>query len=188
MSHGRLIKDIARFHSPPDYFWIIDADELYDVATIPSILQYLTIKNPRGMRVTGYNYLRTWNRRVPREVIDFTHFGFIKPGLLFEQRRVISWNESRLAKGFRILGLPDWSARIYGFINCPESVGVFHHACWMGDNERIASKFRKSSHKESEGWKADSVDEIQYVFVPTDELPMNIQRAQWPKNFFDEQS
>jgi hypothetical protein len=186
MSHGRPMEEIERFHSPPDYFWIIDADEIYDVGTIPSILHYLKDKDPRGMRITGYNYLRTWNRRVPRSVIDFTHFGFIKPGLLFEQRRVISWNESRLAKGLKILHLPDWSARVYGFVTCPESVGIFHHACWLGDNKRIADKFGKSSHKESQKWKADSVDAIQSVFVPTKDLPMNIQLAKWPKYFFDE--
>jgi hypothetical protein len=187
MSHGRAMADIRKFHNPPDYFWIIDADELYDVNTIPLILEYLKRKRPRGMRVTGYNYIRTWNRRVPREVIDFTHFGFIKPGILFEQRRVISWNESRLAKGLKMLSLPDLSARFYGFITCPESIGVFHHACWLGNNERIAGKFVKSSHQESRDWKVDSVDAIHSVFVHTTALPVNIQQAQWPQHFFDEQ-
>ena len=69
-SHGRSLKDISNFHSEPDYFWIIDADEIYDVDTIPSIIDYLYKKKPRGMRVTGYNYLRTWNRKVPRTIVD----------------------------------------------------------------------------------------------------------------------
>jgi len=186
LSHGRSTEDIAAFHEPPDYFWILDADEMYDIKTIPVILEYLASKNPRGMRVTGYNYLRTWNRRVPREVIDFTHFGFIKPGVTFEQRRVVSWNESRLRKGMKMIGLPDWSARLYGFIQCPESIGVFHHGCWLGDDLRIRNKFDKSSHMESKQWKENSVDDILSVFVSASELPENIQKAQWPKNFFDE--
>jgi len=45
LSHGRLMSDIANFHNPPDYFWVIDADELYDVATIPQIINYLHAKN-----------------------------------------------------------------------------------------------------------------------------------------------
>jgi len=185
MSHGRSKEDIAAFHRPPDYFWIIDADELYDVETIPAIISYLKQKKPRGMRITGYNYLRTWNRRVPRSVIDFTHFGFIKPGVLFEQRRMVNWNESRLKKLLGILHLPDWSAKAFGFIVCPEATGVFHHACWLGNDERIRQKFGKSSHQESKEWKPNSVDTIQSVFVPTHELPLNIQQAKWPVHFFD---
>ena len=187
-SHGRTMDDIAGFHSPPDYFWIIDADEIYDVETIPHIINYLHVKNPKGMRVTGYNYLRTWNNRVPRDVVDFTHFGFIKPGILFEQRRVVNWNESRLSKLFKMFRMPDLSAKLFGFINCPESIGVFHHACWLGDDVRIAEKFDKSSHKESKEWAPDSVDKIRSVFIPTNQLPLNIQKAGWPKSFFNDQS
>lgn len=186
LSHGRTMTDIDCFHRAPDYFWIIDADEIYDTETIPAILDHLGKTKPRGLRITGYNYLRTWNKRVPRSAIDFTHFGFIKPGVLFEQRRVVSWNESRLAKGFKMLHLPDWSAKLYGFKTCPESIGVFHHGCWLGDNNRIAKKFAKSSHLESQDWKAESVDAIPSVFVPKSELPLNIQTADWPMNFFDQ--
>jgi len=185
-SHGRSIDDIKSFHQPPDYFWIIDADEIYDSSTLPAILNFLQKKRPRGMRVTGYNYLRTWNHRVPRSVIDFTHFGFIRPGVLFEQRRVVSWNESRLQKLFKLLHLPDWSSKFYGFITCPENIGVFHHACWIGDNERLAHKFDKSSHRESQEWAPDSVDLITSIHVPTKELPINIQSGNWPSHFFDE--
>lgn len=186
LSHGRSMEDIADFHNAPDYFWIIDADEIYDIATIPAILNYLKDKRPKGMRVTGYNYLRTWNKRVPRSVIDFTHFGFIQPGVLFEQRRMVSWNESRLRKLFQLLHLPDWSSQLFGFINCPEEVGVFHHACWLGDDERIAQKFGKSSHQESKDWKPDSVDIIENIFISTEQLPLNIQQFNWPGHFFNE--
>lgn len=185
-SHGRPLQDIKAFHAPPDYYWIIDADEIYDINTIPAIINYLNQKKPRGMRVTGYNYLRTWNNRVPRDVVDFTHFGFLKPGVLFEQRRVVSWNESRFSKLFGMLRLPDHSAKLFGFINCPESVGVFHHACWLGDDKRIGEKFDKSSHQESKEWQPGSVDAIRSVFVPTNELPLNIQTAAWPKRFFND--
>ncbi|SJZ98827.1 hypothetical protein [Sediminibacterium ginsengisoli] len=185
-THGNPITAVEAFHNPPDYFWVIDADEIYDQTTIPSILSFLEKKNPRGMRVTGYNYVRTWNRRIPRTTIDFTHFGFVKPGVLFEQRRVVSWNEHRLARLFKMLRLPDWSAFFFGFINCPEQIGVFHHGCWLGDNARIRDKFQKSSHRESIGWEADSVDDIHSEYVPNSNLPINIQKAKWPDNFTEQ--
>ena len=183
LSHGRSMADIADYHNSPDYFWIIDADEMYDVATLPAILNYLNEKRPRGMRITGYNYLRNWHQRIPNSVVDFTHFGFIRPGVLFEQRRTVSWNQSRLAKLFKTLRLPDWSNQLYGFINCPQSVGVFHHGCWLGDNNRIAEKFSKSSHRESKDWESDSVDTIPFENIAFDQLPVNIQQAQWPVGY-----
>ncbi len=54
MSHGNAFEVIRQFHEAPDYFWILDADEFYDVDTIPVMLDYLQAKRPRGMRVTGY--------------------------------------------------------------------------------------------------------------------------------------
>jgi hypothetical protein len=187
LSHGRSMNDIADFHNPPDYFWVIDADEIYDVATIPAILNYLQAKRPNGMRITGYNYIRNWNQCVPRDVVDFTHFGFLKPGRLFEQRRTVSWNLTRLSKFFKMLHLPDLSNKLYGFINCPESVGVFHHGCWLGDNSRIAEKFSKSSHRESKDWETDSVDNITFKHIPFNQLPVNIQEAHWPENYINTQ-
>lgn len=185
-THGNSFSAVKKFHSPPDYFWIIDADEIYDTGTLPAMISYLSEKKPRGMRVTGYNYLRTWNQRVPREIIDFTHFGFFKPGVLFEQRRVVSWNESRLSKLFKMLKLKDYSASLYGFIYCPENVGVFHHGCWLGDNARIKNKFNKSSHKESQEWEPESVDAFKTVYILKKDLPMNIQNAEWPSGFYNE--
>lgn len=186
MTHGNALDVVRRFHEKPDYFWIVDADEFYDVGTIPAMLKYLERFKPRGMRVTGYNYVRTWNRRVPRSVVDFTHFGFIRPGILFEQRRVVSWNESRIAKAMRLMHLPDFSSRLFGFINCPEEVAVFHHACWLGDDARIRGKFTKSSHRESVEWEPTSVDKIHFERIPTGALPINIRDANWPDGFFDE--
>jgi len=183
ISHGRPMEDIASFHNRPDYFWIIDADEIYDSGTIPAILHYLANTMPRGMRVVGYNYSRSWHKRIPRDIVDFTHFGFIKPGLLFEQRRVISWGQSRLSKLFRIMGLPDWSNKFYGFITCPESVGIFHHGCWLGDDKRIKEKFGKSSHRESKDWGSEFVDATPYEYIAFKDLPINIQNAVWPLNY-----
>lgn len=182
--HGSSLADIAHFHSPPDYFWYVDADEIYDVATIPALLEYLEKKRPRGLRVTGYNYIRTWNQRIPRSVIDFTHFGFIKAGVLLEQHRTINWNEARLRKLCSILHLPDISGKLFGFAACPESVAVFHHGCWLGDNNRLASKFAKSSHTHTHNWEANSMDAFEQVIIPNNDLPRNIVQAQWPANYF----
>src|SRR5207302_4404430 len=86
MSHGSSETRIRDFHRAPDYFWIVDADEFYDPASVPRILDYLKEKRPRGMRIHGFNYVKTWNRRVPADVVRFCHFGFLRPGVLFKMR------------------------------------------------------------------------------------------------------
>ena len=182
--HGSHFETIKAFHNPPDYYWYVDADELYDIDTIPAILEYLTLKRPRGMRVTGYNYVRTWNQQVPRELVDFTHFGFIKAGILLEQHRTITWNEARIKKLCKLLRFPDISGKIFNFENCPEDVGVFHHGCWLGDNVRLANKFSKSSHMNTHSADLNSVDANEFIFIPTNDLPRNIRNENWPANFF----
>ncbi|MBL0056503.1 MAG: hypothetical protein IPP31_09965 [Chitinophagaceae bacterium] len=58
------------------------------------------------MRVSGYNYFLNWNRREAREKYVHHHFGFVKAGLFFQQRRVLNWNESRLNNLFSKIGMP----------------------------------------------------------------------------------
>jgi hypothetical protein len=84
------------------------------------------------------------------------------------------------------LRIPDQASKFFGFINCPEQVGVFHHGCWLGDDERIKNKFGKSSHIESQQWEPGSVDAFKSEYISTTKLPLNIQNALWPTNFFDE--
>jgi len=183
---GGTKEEVLEYHSAPDYFLIVDADEIYDINTLGNIIDYLDLKRPQGMRVLGYNYVRTWNRRVPSEVVHFQHFGFIKPGILFDMNRVVSLNEQRLIRLCAKLKLPNIASRLYGFIDCPEEVGVFHHACWIGDNERLRKKVTVSSHAQT--WDvsfAEWVDSLKAVYVPTEELPQNIQEGVWLDHFFE---
>jgi len=186
MSHGSSESRIRKFHDTPDYFWIVDADELYDPATLPCILNYLEEKRPRGMRVNGFNYVRSWNCRVPPEVVRFCHFGFIRPGVLFKMRRTVSWNESRFQKLLRLLHLPDFSARVWGFVECPRPVGHFHHGCWLGDDQRLLNKSRRSSHADMAHPNfTKDVANIPFVHVPTADLPESIRAGNWPDGFIE---
>lgn len=185
MSHGSSQDRIREFHKVPDYFLIADADEFYDPATFPRILEYLGQKRPRGMRVNGFNYAKTWNRRVPSNVVQFCQFGFVRPGVLFKMRRTVSWNESRFAKLLQMMHLPDFSARLWGFIECPWSVGFFHHGCWLGDERRLLEKSARSSHTEfDKSGYAENVAAIPYTFVPTEDLPENLRNGNWPLEFY----
>lgn len=187
--HAGTKEEVLHYHNAPDYFLIVDADEIYDIETIGNIIDYLGSKNPRGMRIIGYNYVRNWNRRVPQEVVPFQHFGFIKSGVLFDANRIISLNEQRLIRLCTKLKLPNLASKLYGFIDCPEEVGVFHHACWIGNNERLRKKVTVSSH--AQAWDssfAEWVDSLRAVYIPIEKLPKNIREGGWPANFFENAS
>jgi hypothetical protein len=186
-SHGTPIEEIRDFHSTPDYFLIVDADEIYDVETLPNILNYLEIKKPRGMRVTGFQYLWKWNQRIPTDVVHHHHFGFVKPRILFKRVRRVSWNETRLSKALSMLGLPDVSSKVFGFVECPAEVGVFHHGSYLGGEKRLKKKFAKHAHQGediNDNLRA-SLDTIDYEYVPTDDLPPNIKDHDWPEGYID---
>jgi len=192
LPHAWSKQELACSYARPDYFLIVDADEVYDADTFPHIIDYLKRTRPNGLRVSAYEYGRTWNRRVPAATYLHHQFGFVKAGLLFESRRVITFNEQRLIKLFQMLrlsklcgGLP---ARLYGFRDCPREIGMFHHAALLRKSRaKLLEKIRKHSHRE-EHFTQTWVDEIlkqPYDFVPTESLPLNIQSGDWPAEFFE---
>lgn len=185
--HGVDKQLIAAFHKSPDYFLVCDADEIYDEETLPAIIAYLKKKKPNAMRVSGYNYHLNWNRREPREDYVHKHFGFVKAGLFFEQRRVLNWNESRLNNLGSKLGLPNIGSKIYGFIDCPWEVGMMHHAGYVRrDKEMLMQKMSKHSHLENHAPEyLEQIISREFEFVKTEDLPVNIQRGNWPAVFFE---
>jgi hypothetical protein len=186
-SHRNAIDEVAEFHAKPDYFWIIDADEIYDIETIPRILEYLKKKRPRGMRVSAYEYGFDWNHRVPPQVYIHHHFGFIKSGIMFKERRVVTWNEHRIKYIFKSLGFnQNYASWLFGFIDCPMSIGMFHHAAYIRkDKEAMMAKMKKHSHPENHHPSyLENILKQNYEFVHKKCLPRNIVEGNWPHSFW----
>lgn len=188
--HGVSLDSIKKFHAPPDYFLICDADEIYDINTFPKIVEYLSKKRPNGMRISGYNYFFNWNRREPREKYVHKHFGFVKAGIYFEQRRVLKWNESRLNKLGSKFGQQNMGSRIYNFIDCPWEVGMLHHAGYVRRNkEKLIEKLQRHSHLENQDPAyLEKILSREFDLIETKELPVNIQEGTWPDSFFEQKS
>ena len=187
LPHGVPIEQVQAFHSKPDYFLICDADEIYDIKTLPRIIDYLEYKKPRGRRISGFNYFFNWNRREPREKYVHKHFGFVKAGIFFEQRRVLDWNESRLNHFFEKIRLNNVGSKLFNFIDCPCDVGMIHHAGYVRRNkQKLIEKMQKHSHMENHAPQyLENILTQYYEFVPTYELPINIQNGNWPLEFFE---
>lgn len=188
MSHGVLRDKIETFHLPPDYFLICDADEIYDIESVEAIFAYLEVKKPRGMRVSAYEYIGNWNRRIQKEKYVHHQFGFIKAGLFFEQRRVINWNESRINRAFEwIAPKRNIGTKLFGFIDCPIEIGMFHHGGYVRrSKEKLREKMLKHSHLEAH--KPEFLENVlaqELEYVDFSKLPINIQKGTWPTTFFE---
>ncbi len=185
--HGVPLEQVKRFFEPPDYFLIVDADEIYDCETFPSIIQYLKQKKPQAMRVSAYEYGFNWNMRVPPDVWLHHQFGFVKAGLLFEERRVLSWNEYRIKKLLSFLKLnPKLSNNILGYIDCPKEVGMFHHGAYVRrDRLKMIEKMSKHSHPENHDPEhLERILQQKYDLIPKEALPQNIREGNWPVEFW----
>jgi hypothetical protein len=138
------------------------------------------------MRVSGYDYYFDWNHRIPKDVYVHKQFGFIKAGLMFEQRRVLSWNESRMNSFFNKLKfIKNLGSKLFGFIDCPVETGMFHHGGYVRRNrEEMMAKLAKHSHLEvNETGYLDRALNQQFEIVAINELPINIQQGKWPHEF-----
>lgn len=198
--------EVAAFCQAADYFWVLDGDEIYDPRTIGSLLAYLRAAAPNVLLVRGLNYFRTWNYVVdPSD--EFFQPGFIKAGLLFrENRNLVASKYWRLLfnKYTRRLGADALEPRVRalaGVRRAPESVAVFHHAAYVGDDARMLKKIRLSVHHREmlSTWFEDvwrkwtpelrNLHPIQpstfpgVKYVPPPELPPIIRDAQWPDGY-----
>ncbi|MER3395974.1 MAG: hypothetical protein C4318_00690 [Acidimicrobiia bacterium] len=193
--------EIDEWLEPPDYFWIVDGDEIYDPESVPHILQFVRNSGVGHVKVYGYVYFRTWNYRV-RDPEPFT--AFVRPG------RYLGFARDPVYP--RILGylqmIPRIGARLFdrvvGRACVPPEVGVFHHPAYVGETQRIANKLAHSAHRHQvvEGWiervwepwtpssrnfhPTDPPAFPEAVFVPTEQLPRLVRERKWPQGYLGE--
>jgi len=194
---------------PPDYFWIIDADEIYDPLTISGILKYLTAEKPNILRIHGVTYFKSWNYKISPSYW-FCHAGFIKPGnMIYDIREFYQPQWFRLIRnkywnmGRRGDYLIDFTRRLRGEKILPHDIAVFHHGSFIGDNKRMRKKLLLSPHTHSkdsvknwyrnvwEKWTPDTRNfhplkpwlfkSVEYVY--TEELPDSIKNIDWPTGY-----
>ena len=113
---GQAKKQMEHFYGRPDYFLVLDADEIVDVETFRKcdrLFGTLPSSRPTLDGIPVQVDMETSGFQV--SVVHHHHFGFIRPGVRFTSRRTVTWNEGRLKKLLGIARLPDFSARAFGF-------------------------------------------------------------------------
>ncbi|HXY93221.1 MAG TPA: hypothetical protein VEP49_12140 [Acidimicrobiia bacterium] len=142
---------------PPDYFLIIDADEIYEGVAMERLIAYVARDRRRVYRVPCVRYFKRWNYRI--EGYEWA-FAFVRADWRIQHIRGRRANIVRRGAA-HIPGMPAAAAaRLRGFVDIPADVGVFHHGSYVGPRERIAAKLGSFGHQHQvpDGWLTDVYD------------------------------
>lgn len=186
-----------------DYFWIIDADELYDESCVTRLLLHVERTRARYYQVASMHYFKSWNHRVTKPEW-FT--AFVRADQRLGQiRNPYVGLRSKIVHRLPALSA-DLRARLLGIERIDSSIGWFHHGSYVGPRARIARKVRSSphAHQIAEQWLATVYDTWQpdatnfhptdpgafpaAERVPTAQLPIEIRGHPWPDGFLDTDS
>ena len=199
-----LTRDATVTHmEQPDYFWIVDADEIYDETSVRNLKDYVAAHRANTYMLRPTSYFRTWNWRVEEPVY---HVAVVTPGFSFGElrHRYVTPKVRVLRKLWDVGLLPrDVAFRAFGARCLPIDVATYHHGNYVGDRGRIEAKLAASGHRFEfdRDWLRDVWDRWtpqtrnfhphvpeQFpaaVHVPTAELPPVIAEHAWPDGWIE---
>ena len=187
----------------PDWFWIIDADEIYDDAAVARLKDYVAANPARVYRLTADNYWRSWNWRIEQRG---SYDVLVAPGVWFGELRhhhLPPWRRAvRKAAHLHLLPAP-LATPLLRVREVPRDVAVFHHGSYLGDRRRIEAKLAASGHRDQhldgwldrvwDAWTPDMRDLHpidppafpQAHHVATADLPPQIRERAWPSGWLE---
>lgn len=199
-SDRRLRRQHGRDFEPAaiDYFWIVDADEIYEPAAVEALTEYVARTRHPVYQVAAKSYFRRWNYQIDR-------IGYF-PAFLRSDLRLGSLRNvptSLLGKMlFRIPYVPfEIVIRACGVRTIPPSIGYFHHGSYVGPRERIEKKLYSTGHNTDipPTWLEDVYDTWtpasrnfhplypetfpSVTVLPTEDLPGIIRDFDWPSGY-----
>jgi hypothetical protein len=201
-TNRRIVPQHSTDVPPPDidYFWLIDADEIYSSDDIPRLASFIAKTRKSAYQIASTPYFRTWNHRVP---VDHFATVFLRSDVRLAYLRNPHANLVR-----RVLARAPVSQatryRIRGLKRIPAELGRFHHGSYVGPRERIADKLASFGHSDDiasdwlqKVWDSWSPASTNFhptqpsafpssVTVPTDELPRELRDWHWPEGYLDE--
>jgi hypothetical protein len=187
-------------HEVPDYFLIIDADEIYEAEALERLKDYASRHRRAFYRVACVRYFKRWNYRI--DGLEWL-MALVRADRRLPYLRLRKVNLARRAAA-RAPGLPRGvRAALRGFDDVPADVAVFHHGSYVGPRRRIEDKLASFGHAAEvrPGWLEDVWDRwtperrdfnpthpcrfprAERVDVTT--LPTEIVRHEWPAEYLD---
>jgi hypothetical protein len=189
-----------RDFATPDYFLIIDSDEIYEAGALERIKDYVRRDARAVYRIPCVRYFKRWNYRISgyEWAISLVRADQRLPYL----RQRVHPLPRRIAA--RLPGLPArWRDALRGFVDVPPDIGVFHHGSYVGPRSRIEHKLQSFGHADevSNDWLSEVYDQwtpshrdfnpaFPGLFpaasrIDTDRLPAEIRDHSWPAEYLE---
>ncbi len=185
---------------PPDYFLIIDSDEIYEADAIERIKRHVATDRRPYYRIPCVRYFRSWNYRIDGHEWAISLVRADKR-LPFLRRRYVSLPRRAAA---RLPLVPQaLRERLLGYVDVSPEVGVFHHGSYVGPRQRIAAKLASFGHASEvvpdwletvwDPWTPESRNfnpTHPWLFpsaarVASSELPREINARAWSSDYLD---
>jgi hypothetical protein len=185
---------------PPDYFLIVDADEIYEGGTLGRLKEHARQRRRPVYRVAARRYFKRWNWRVGGlEWLTVLVRADIR--LTWLRNRRIALARRALARLPLLPPAARW--RVLGSEDVRPEVAVFHHGSYVGPRERIAAKLASFGHAAQvpPDWLERVWDrfhpqlrDFNPVYparfpsverIPLEALPTEIRDYPWPPEYLD---
>ncbi|MCB1030070.1 MAG: hypothetical protein KDA95_01945 [Acidimicrobiales bacterium] len=127
----------------PDYFLIVDADEIWDPGDLTRLIDYMAEHPARAYRAGAHRYFKCWNYRIAGlewstvAVRSDRRFRYLRNVFQSVLQRLVSKVFGRTSRIGAMLG---------GVCDVPAEVSVFHHGSYVGSRDRISTKLQLSGH------------------------------------------
>lgn len=182
----------------PDYFLIIDPDEIYDVDGVQRLAEYASRDRLPIYRVAAHRYFKRWIYRV--DGFEWST-ALVRADMRLKSLR--NWEPAfwrRVARAAPGLS-PRARSRILCIADVPPEIVVFHHGSYVGPRERIVAKLASFGHAAEvrRGWLEAVYDRwtpasrnFNPVWpelypsaeeIPLSALPPAIRESTWPDGY-----
>jgi hypothetical protein len=199
--HRRVVQQHSDDPVAPDidYFWVVDADEIYTADDVRRLAAHLARTRRRFYQIQGITYFKTWNHPIEGE---HHYTSFVRSDQRLGMRR--NPRPNLLSRVLARLPLPEkMLLRAQGIDRVPKEVGVFHHGAYVGPRDRISQKVSSFSHSDeiparwlSEVWDQWTPQTRNFhpvepsAFpgardIPTSALPPEIRDFPWPDGYLE---
>lgn len=189
--------DVTR-GAAPDYFMIVDADEVWEAGALESAFGYLARHRPAYAQVPAAHYFHSWNYRVP----GFEWFTvFVRADRRLHHMRNPNLTRWWMKALWSLRVPPRFVLRTAGVVRLQPEVAHFHHGSWVGPRTRAEQKVAWSAHAHNfpEDWLERVWDEFgsdstnlhpgnpqafpSVEYVRTAALPEAIRQSEWPPGY-----
>lgn len=194
--HRQHERDTRR--APPDYFLIVDADEVWDGESLTKLREWTARHRAPLIRAGAVRYFQRWTYRV--EGLEWLTV-LVRRDCRLNYLRNRRMSFLRRASA-RFLG-PTGRRLFLGVIDAPATIATFHHGSYVGPRDRIVTKLSSfgHAHELQPAWLERVYDEWtpasrdfhpvtpssfpSAAVVPVHALPRVIRDHSWPPGYLE---